>query len=170
MNKLFEKFKYLYPDQLDEAIIKACIDGNVDEVDYLVTSFELKVHTNLGKEFNEAFDFACVNGHLPVVKYLINCPELENHINNDNIKDGFQSACYYRKMDIVNYLIMDFNIELNDEIKGFLNLPNENIEPINIFKNHKDSFKEALNVFEARELEKQLNTIGNNKKEKKPKI
>jgi hypothetical protein len=51
MNKLFEKFKYLYPDQLDEAIIKACIDGNLDEVDYLVTSFELKVHTNLGKVF-----------------------------------------------------------------------------------------------------------------------
>jgi hypothetical protein len=124
MNKLFEKFKYLYPDQLDEAIIKACIDGNLDEVDYLVTSFELKVHTNLGKEFNEAFDFACVNGHLPVVKYLINCPELENHINNDNIKDGFQSACYYRKMDIVNYLIMDFDIEFNDEMKSFLNSPN----------------------------------------------
>ena len=170
MSELFEKFKYLYPAQLDEAIIQACITGNLDEVDYLVTSFELKVHTNLNQDFNEAFDFACVNGHLPVVKYLVNCPKLELHINNDNIKCGFQSACYYRKMDIVNYLIMDFNMELNDEIKSFLNLPNEAIEPVNIFKNHKDSFREVLNMFEARELEKQLNAVGNNKKEKKPKI
>lgn len=169
-NSLFEKFKNFYREQLDDAIIDACISGNLAEVDYLVTCFKLNIHSNLNKEFNEAFDFACVNDRLDVVKYLIQSSELEKHITNNNLKGGFQSACFYRNIDVVKYLIMDCDIEFNDEMIGFLNSPNENYQPINIFKNHKDSFKEILNIFEARELEKQLSTMGDTNKEKKPKL
>lgn len=170
-NALFEKFKYFDSEKLDEAIIDACVSGNLAEVDYLITSFELKVHSNLNKEFNEAFDFACVNNRLDIVKYLIHAPELEGHITNENIEGGFKSACFYRNVDVIQYLIMDFDIEFNDEMKGFLNSPHENWEPVNLFKHHKDIFKEIINMFEARELEKQLSAVSpNNKKEKKPKL
>lgn len=163
-----EKFKEFTQDQLDEAIVEACIAGQIEEIKYLLNLPDLKIHNNLDNAFNESFSYACVNDHLQVVKYLLNEPKLQKHITNENILDGFQSACFYQNMSIVNYLISEFNLELTNEIKSFLNYPNEQWTPINIFQLHKDTFKEIQVMFDARELNKQLSiTIGSKDKRMK---
>jgi hypothetical protein len=170
MSELYKKFNNMSPDQLDEAVIDSCISGNIDEVKYLITCFKLKIHSNLNGEFNEIFDYACANNHFHIVKYFLHTPEFSDHIKHKNIEDGFKSACFYNRLDIIQYLIFNEKIEFNDEIKFFLDSPNLNYQPINIFKHHKDTFQNIINIFETKELEKQLNAHGSNHKEKKPKL
>jgi hypothetical protein len=151
--------------------IRACLDGHLDKVRYLLTSPNLKEHARVSHNKYQGFLEACERGHFEIVRYLIQAPELATHITSDNLKDGLKSACFYKNLDIVKYLILDCDIAFNDETKFFLNSPNENYQPFNIFINHKDVFKEIVNIFEARELEKQLNALSpNNNKEKKPKL
>jgi len=58
-----EKHKYLW---------KACLDGNLDRVKWLVEKCSANVNKkNLTSDFKNAINFAMEGGHLAVVSYLV---------------------------------------------------------------------------------------------------
>ncbi len=173
MNTLYSKFKDLEQEKINEAFVESCINGNLEEVKYLLTSPELKFKADLNDPENEALDFACVNNHIEIIKYLLNSPELKFHANKNSIDGAFKSACYYGNSQIVEYLIYDANIPYSDNIKSFLDMPNQDAtlkgaKIDNPFQSLKGRFLDIKNTFEARELEKELTK--NNIKNKKSKI
>jgi hypothetical protein len=90
------------------------------------------------------------NDDLQQFKHLINCDNFSCINKEDKDEIVFFAAYYSKNKEFMNYLIFDYNIEVNEFIKRYLRLSN--------------NLKKA---FEMREMKKELNI---NLEENKPKL
>jgi len=145
----------------DWVLTIACNEGFLDIVKYLLTSPDLKEHSNFKAE---QLDYAIHLENMDIVDYLLNSSDLKEkynvHIDNDKI---FKNSCEFADKKMLHYLIYELNIDRTDEINNYLAEPNG--RPNNLKS-------EAKNMFEMRDLKKDLNKElpDNNESTKKLKL
>ena len=161
-----EKYKRLCKNgknELNHHLIKACKDGHLEDVKYLLTDWNLKEYAEYANTcmWNDSgFRFACFGGNLEIVKYLLTSSDLKEHADVHSDDDnGFRYACNSGKMEVIKYLIFDYNIEKTKEISDFLE------------KNKDEPFSgEVEEMFLARDFKKDLLNslnVGENKSKMK---
>jgi len=173
MNHLYEKYKDLDRQELNEKFINSCIRGDIEDIKYLLTTHELKFNIDFNDTHDEALDFACANNHLEIVKYFLTSPDLKSYISQNSLDNSFTSACFNGNSAIVEYLIYDFDIPYSEKIKSFFDIPNQEatlngVKINNLFQAFKANFLNIQRMIEARELNKELKI--NKTKNKKSKI
>lgn len=115
-------------------LINACGNGHLDIVKYLLTSPELKEHANIHIDNDSALISACGSRHLNVFKYLLTSSELKDHANLNAREGEIFDICFKHnqkndRLEIINYLIFDLNIERTEYINNLLTeYPNEKVE------------------------------------------
>jgi len=145
MNNYYEEFNGLIQKDLNEKLIDACKDGELDKVKYLLTSPELKIHADIHDKLDSPLNLAVFANKIDVVKYLLTSDELKEHANlHADGDNAFVIAAYYDHSDIVNYLIFELNIEKTDAIKKEL-ADTPTIE------------KRINKLFEIRDLKQEIN-------------
>jgi hypothetical protein len=103
---IYDKYKAQIIKPFEERFIKSCVDGDLNEIKYLLHSKELQFNVDIHAQNDGGFLLACSNGHLDIVKYFLTSPELKTHTNiktNDNM--GFLNACWRNKLNVVKYLL-----------------------------------------------------------------
>jgi hypothetical protein len=151
---------YIEQDNLDKSLIEACKVGDLAKVKYLLTSDELSQHADISCINNRPLFMACAWEHKNIIDYLLFSPELKKHADvHDNKDIIFNYLLESRKDNILQYLILDMNVQKNKNIERALkNFPNPNVK----------------NWFKVREWNKEvidgLEPTNNNEKVKKPKI
>ena len=167
-----EIYQIMSQEELNHELLKACYNGNLEIIKYLLTTPDLKVHANIHETESDFFNneknalmYACINGHLNIVEYLLTSPNLAEHADihhKDN--EGWNAlmvACHYEYLDIVKYLLIDYNMSIDNETMNWLQGTNED----------EIVYHDALKMIESRNLHQKLNnTINytkiNNKKVK----
>ena len=147
--------------ELNDKLLNASYQGNLDTVKYLLSSYELKEHANINytdKYGTNTLMIACVNGHLEVVKYLLSSQDLKEHSNiNSKDKNGYNAlilAGWKGNLDLVKYLIIDMNMDIDNETINWLKGKNE----------HKTVYEDILKLIEKRDLHNKLdNSIRDDK-------
>jgi ankyrin repeat protein len=147
------------------ALKHAAYNGHLEIVKYLLASPELKEHALINHHFTgeSALAKAASSNQLAVVKFILNCKEIQDKPNTDSIEDAFKIAVYNQCLDVVKYLIFDFNIEQSETIQRFLS-KNEN---------DKDHPMDPIHdLFNKRELKQSLGSelSSNNETQKKLKL
>ena len=113
--------------ELNNKLLHASHQKDLNTVKYLLTSSELKEHANIHYKDNSGMTslmYACSNGNLELVKYLLTSPELKEHANiNHKDKSGYNVlmyTCYYRHLELVKYLLS------SEELKEHANIHDKN--------------------------------------------
>ena len=165
-------YKKMNQKELNHELLKACINGKLEVVKYLLASPELKEHADIHYQNNygwNALIYSCQYGRLDIVQYLLTSPELKEHANtHDKDNEGWNAliiACQYGILDIVKYLLIDYNMSIDNETMNWLQGTNE----------EKVIYNDTLKMIESRDLHQKLNnTINtdkiNNKKVKGIKV
>lgn len=106
---------------IDSQFIMACGRGELDKIDFFLTSDELEKHAFINAQNDEGFIQACQNGKLHIVEYLLTSEKLKQHANiqADNYA-GFITACQQGHLNVVRYLISLPNPQLSFWQKIFL--------------------------------------------------
>ena len=141
---LYEQFKDLSQEGLNEEFRNACKKGDLKSVKYLLTSHELNEHADIHDDNDKGFRWACDNGHLDIVKYLSSSPELREHAEIHADYDyGFRWSCAnkHKYLETVKYFIFDLNIKITKHIADLLK---------------EDEYREIKNMFAIRELNQSL--------------
>jgi len=126
MNK--EKFTNLSWEEINKELISACSEGNIEKIDYLLNSKELKRNPDLNYKDGEPILAACFKNHVKVIKYILTAPELDKKFDVHSDQDAlFISLCVLKKHDILKYLIEEFNIEETQDIKQYLRKSNDSL-------------------------------------------
>lgn len=109
---LYEKYKNASLDDLNKDLVNACIEGELEIVQYLLSSTDLKQHADINDEDCLAFCFACSTGNLDIVKYMLTSPELKIHVNI-NAKEGepLSWACENGQLEVVKYLLSSSDLK-----------------------------------------------------------
>jgi ankyrin repeat protein len=119
-NELYEKYKGLSQDDLDEEFIQACKLGDLNAVTYLLTSKELPINADISAQRNQGIISACLYDQLEIIRFLLTSPLLSEHsdvhVNNEIV---FKSACIQGRDSIVAFLINEMQIPQNDEINDY---------------------------------------------------
>lgn len=88
-------------------LVMACDSGQLEVVKYLLTSPDLKVHSQLDMD-DHALERACANGHLEVVKYLLTSPDLKEWANlNPNSNNAIYEAFKTGYFDVIKFILSD---------------------------------------------------------------
>jgi len=153
------KFNTLNQDEVNIALYYACKKGNLDEVNYLLTSPDLTYHSDIHYENDEALHTSYFYGHLEITKYLLSSPKLNEHADIHSRDDQMFVFCYgnYIEQDyaeFLNFLIFDLNITKTPRIKKYMEEYNS------------QEFKKA---FDIRDLNKELD-FSSTKKDNNPKV
>jgi ankyrin repeat protein len=191
---LYELYKDLSQEELNNCLMTTCNYGELDKVCYLLTS-SLSLHPNIDCVGGWPLSYACLNNHLDIVKYLLSSPELkihaDIHISNDH---PLYCAITSGNIEVIKYLLSSpdlkdhadihakedgmFSILCDDheiEIITYL-IFDYNIEKTSyieaILNENQNEFKEQVkNMFTQRELarilEKDLSSDRINKKKTK---
>jgi len=99
----------------------ACMNNHIDIVKYLLTSPDLNKHADI--HANDDYPLYCVvnNDYFDLFKYLLSSPELKEHANiHARNADIFKVICFDQLVDMVNYLIFDYKIEMTQDINKYL--------------------------------------------------
>jgi ankyrin repeat protein len=112
MNELFKKYKDKSVEKLNELFIASCVDGNLEDIKYLLTTSELKGNVDIHCDNDAGIRLACANGYMEIIKYLLKSPELKEHANIHADNDmAFLNACFRGKFEVVKYLLTSPEIE-----------------------------------------------------------
>ena len=142
MKNYYEEFRNESQENLDDAFIWACLQGEFEKVKYLLTSPDLKIHANIHTEGDNGLMVAFKKSHLNIIKYLLTSPELKEHANiYVNQSAPFITSCIYSNNEVLEYLIFDYKVDQNEHITEFLN---------------KHAKKSVKSLFETRELTQEL--------------
>lgn len=112
---------------------QACQSGHIELVKYMATSPELKVHSDITAANNVALQNACCKNHVEIVRYLLTSVDLKIHTLMDDeshrAHGSFKLACVNNCIDVLHYLIFDYNIEKTDYLKFIIEAyPNSEVE------------------------------------------
>lgn len=114
------KNKLIYKEPLvNSMFIKACQNSNLELVKYLIESEELLVHPNENCINVRGFRWASSAGSLDLIKYLLEREDAgcDIHMSNDFL---FRFACHTDNFEILNYLIINRNIQRTEYIDEYL--------------------------------------------------
>lgn len=123
MNELYQKYKNNNLLALNHYLLSHCKLGDVEDVNYLLTSPELKINADIYFNNNEPIISACSKGNLPVVKYLLTSPNLQYYADI-NAQEGkaINLACYNNQIDTIKFLLECKQVTLNCDLsEAFLN-------------------------------------------------
>jgi hypothetical protein len=176
--------------QIDDAVSVCCRYGSLKSLDYILNSEKITINGKIEGDY--LFMYAFENNHLDVVEYLLNSPKAEN-IKNESIKSGqlLKNACAYGNLDAIKFVFnapqlkdkIDIHVNKDDCFRILARQNKEEILNYFIFElelnrtKYIDNYlkvnqrKDIDSMFEARDLQKELNNeLKDNKSEKKPKI
>jgi hypothetical protein len=107
-----------------------------------------QIHENMPTEdLTGSFIAACHVGDLNALKSLLETPKFEKHINVHFNNDlAFKWAIFNKRIEVIEYLIMEYKIDKTETIMEYLNS----------FKKENISSK-AIKLFETIELNDALN-------------
>lgn len=117
MSDMFEK--YGDSTQANYHLNRACAEGMLEDVKYLVNEKKADVHWN----DENAIRCACVFGHLDVVRYLLTSPDiktkpdLEVTEGDRNSLTSLGFACKGGHVDIVKYLLTSPDLEKHSNVR-----------------------------------------------------
>lgn len=121
--KFYEDFKDKLVPELNNFLIKACLDGDFEKVKYLLTSPDLKNHAQPqcdDGDYDKLFPLkqAAFNGHFEIIKYLLTSPDLKEHadIHFEN-EEAFQIACIRGHLNIVKYMLTSPDLKEHADIR-----------------------------------------------------
>ncbi len=125
MSKIYyDKFQASSQVELDQALISACLNDNIDEIKYLLTSKDIKLNANIHADEDFLLRTACRSGNLELIKYYLTSPELKEHANiHAKSNNVFNFACYSNQLDILRYILTSPELKehANLDIAGFAN-------------------------------------------------
>lgn len=113
------------PVSHNNLLMKACLDGQLETVQYLLTSNKLKEHAQINQlnAFNQSALLLAV-AHVEIVKYLLDSTDLKEHANlyqKDNEGSGILSyCCEFGFYDTIQYCIIDKQMVIDEETKKWL--------------------------------------------------
>ena len=102
-------------DSLINQFNKACKEGNLEQVKYLINNFDLDI--NIQDNFGDiGFHLACLKWDLAIVEYFkvdafacgIKNTNLDINIQNNFGDIGFHYACSYGHLELVKNLIKKY--------------------------------------------------------------
>jgi ankyrin repeat protein len=106
-------------EALSLLFIRACINGDLEKIKYLLTSSYLKKHAQISHNNYQGFFEACERGSLDIVKYLLTSPELKEHADIHAKEDYIINlAVNYEYTDIINYLLFSSDLQEHADING----------------------------------------------------
>jgi hypothetical protein len=149
-NKYFRQYRGQNKKFINNGLFSACQNGRLDEVQYLLTSPELKENAdiNFGDDsyIGNPLTNACFGGHLEIVQYLLFSKTLKENVKIANFgTSAFEAAFLNNHIHILKYLIFEIKIEKTEEIKKIIAH-----SPITGSSN-------IDNLFQIRELNSKLN-------------
>lgn len=101
--------------------IFAAKEGHLDIVKYLLESSDLKVKLDVKTNDGAIFGYACYQGQLHIAQYLMSNPIYLSQINlKDNLEKGLSNALVSKQNKILEYIILDLNIEKVGYIAEYL--------------------------------------------------
>lgn len=162
----------------DSGLLQACKEGHYQIVEYLLSSPDLKEHSDIHAQSDYALILACEKGDFDILDFLLNSPKLKEKINlNDNfrdvyylideIADNMKDQAYAHEHGhgfvpkLIQYIVCDSGLEKNStsDLDSMI---------INLTKYHEDIYKIYKAKKAAWELELSLcvNEQGNKNKPK----
>ena len=106
-----EKYSLMRQQELNDRLLNASYQGNLDVIKYILTSPDLTTHANINainSKGENALMIACSAGKFEVVEYLLTSHELKEHANiNDKNRNSWSAlmfACQDGYLEIVKYL------------------------------------------------------------------
>lgn len=92
-------------NELGLEFVSACRNGNIELVDYILTSPELENKPSVSFKSNLGLIEACWYGHLNIVKYLLSSDKLKEHADiHAKNEYPFLICCQLDYIDMVKYL------------------------------------------------------------------
>lgn len=145
---------------INEALLNACADGDLDKVKFLLNSPELQHLADIHYNENAPLHQACEHNNLHIMQYLLTSPELKKHADIHSKNDwALTIACNEGHLDIVKYLLTSSNLKEHssynvDQLRYALRIGNMDIvdyllyspdlkENFDIHMNEDAVFKEA---------------------------
>jgi hypothetical protein len=127
-NKFFIKYRKKSKSSMNYELLSACRKGELEEVKYILTNPELKVHADINFEdkvtMENALSEACESGNLDIVDYLLFSKELKENINIEkSIDSAFYEAFRNGHVHILKYLIFQAKIKKTEYIKKIIANP-----------------------------------------------
>jgi hypothetical protein len=119
-SNFYEKFKTLNQEKINQAFLDNCASGDIDALDYLLHSKDLKYNATDFNKFVAVIE-ATYNRHINVVKYLV-----ENKCLGENAQGYIQHKYVLdtirinEDISMIQYLILDLNIEKTKFMQDFL--------------------------------------------------
>ena len=148
MDKEFNKISRW---ELNNELILACQNGDLETVKYLLNSSETKNRVDIHVDDDKPFRTACMFGNLNIVKYLATSSELKNKANiSANDDDGFIWAAIGRHYEICKFLIFEMDLKKSKVIDEFMDkIPTEAIDKMWAIKEinqnlHKEIYSEFI--------------------------
>lgn len=110
--EFYERYKDSSQTVLNLKFTSLCLNGNLKEIAYILSSPELKVHADIHARDDIGFIYACQTQNFPLIKYLLSSPDLKEHANI-NAKDDLALAyvCSSGNLDIVKYLLTSTDLK-----------------------------------------------------------
>lgn len=110
---------YFNESMVNIIFVKACQNGNLELVKYLIEDSELKVRPTEDYLNVRGFRWASSAGNLDLLRYLLDREEsaCDIHMSNDFL---FRYACHSNNFDILNFLINEKGIARTEYIDDYL--------------------------------------------------
>lgn len=192
-NKLFEKYGELSLQELSQELYESASQGNLEELKYILTSPELKLHPAIHFAEDSALVVASSNGHIPILEYILNIPYYrEQALTNHSLLKAFlhnqlETAKFLLDSDTIpfkadihakeDYIFRELLMAKNKEILSYLIFDREISKTQYIEEyltrdsyNLNDFISEIKVLFELRELNKGLNQDLHENSESKKKL
>lgn len=159
-SELYLNYVEMTEKEINQSFMNACRDGNLKAIKYLLTSSELNIKANIDFNDNQGIFLASLHGHLEIIDYLLTSKDLINHANiyaqqSLSIKTIINNVINTPETyPLFDYLVFNYKIELNEDIKEFF------------FE--EPQYQEFYKIILKRELDTILNE--NNKDKKRIKV
>jgi len=146
--KLLQSKNKLGVEDINKEFVEACAKGNINLVEFFLTSPEIDYHPHISINNDHALVWACRNNHNDTVKYLLSSPKIKDHANIHARDDfPFKQAFNYKSEDLLNFYIFELNIKKTQFISDFL---------VERKDSHQEWYKKAESMFQARDLNSEL--------------
>lgn len=154
------ELKYAIDINHNNNLFKSACGSNLEMLEYLAFSKELKKNLDLEKLKVEGFKNACDNGKTDIIDYFANHPNPKYKVNvHTNHDIGFILAYKANNLQTINYLIFGCGLDKSKYIKRQLHLKKKKNENFNL--EIEDLFEKGLifNAINARIGNKELKII-----------
>lgn len=125
----------------------AVVEKNIEVIQFLASHKNIEINKQ-DKYGRTAMVHACSSGTREMVKYLLTSkdisPKPDFYYDNDYI--AFKYAISFKNRDVLEYLIVDYNLTVSEEIKNFLNK----------YKREPELTQEILQLINTRDLSNSL--------------